>query len=321
MPPLQPRHLGAPFYRALVLLVLAMAAGIAAGVWWQQPYLGPLTPLPALLSMILIPWLLGVGALAVLGRLLAAWWAPGLMVSRSLLLLTAVVATWQFGLSWWESGKILAAPQVPLTNLFEVNVFLLILLVLGGLWLEWVERTPAWGVGVAWLAGAVLAFLAWLWGAEQAGPRQVVPALQSYWLPIHVSVTMLAYAAFTLAAAVAGVGLWQWYRRRALAMLCQAETWAFRAISLGFPLLTLGIFLGALWAYEAWGGYWSWDPKETWALITWLIYAAYLHARLQRRLSPLALAWWVWAGFLVMLFCFLGVNIFLSGLHSYGGLI
>jgi len=109
-------------------------------------------------------------------------------------------------------------------------------------------------------------------------------------------------------------------KARGLPKAIVAENIAFRAVSLGFPLFTLAIFLGAVWAYEAWGGYWSWDPKETWALITWLVYASYLHARLQGKVSTRGLCWWVVLAWLVMMFCFLGVNLFLSGLHSYGQL-
>ena len=89
---------------------------------------------------------------------------------------------------------------------------------------------------------------------------------------------------------------------------------------MGFAFFTIATVLGALWAAEAWGGYWSWDPKETWALIVWLNYAAWLHMRLIGGVRGVMLAWWSLAGLLVTTFAFLGVNIFLSGLHSYGTL-
>ena len=94
----------------------------------------------------------------------------------------------------------------------------------------------------------------------------------------------------------------------------------YRAISIGFAFFTVATILGALWAAEAWGSYWSWDPKETWALIVWLNYAAWLHMRLIKGLRGTVLAWWSLVGLLVTTFAFLGVNIFLSGLHSYGTL-
>ncbi|WP_177314571.1 cytochrome c biogenesis protein CcsA, partial [Burkholderia ubonensis] len=94
----------------------------------------------------------------------------------------------------------------------------------------------------------------------------------------------------------------------------------YKSIAVGFAFFTIATILGALWAAEAWGGYWSWDPKETWALIVWLNYAAWLHMRLMKGLRGTAAAWWALTGLIVTTFAFLGVNMFLSGLHSYGQL-
>ena len=94
----------------------------------------------------------------------------------------------------------------------------------------------------------------------------------------------------------------------------------YKAIAVGFAFFTIATVLGALWAADAWGGYWSWDPKETWALIVWLNYAAWLHMRLVKGLRGTVAAWWALAGLAVTTFAFLGVNMFLSGLHSYGTL-
>ncbi|SEQ82120.1 c-type cytochrome biogenesis protein CcsB [Giesbergeria anulus] len=94
----------------------------------------------------------------------------------------------------------------------------------------------------------------------------------------------------------------------------------YKAIAVGFAFFTIATVLGALWAAEAWGGYWSWDPKETWALIVWLNYAAWLHMRLMKGLRGTVSAWWALVGLAVTTFAFLGVNMFLSGLHSYGTL-
>jgi cytochrome c-type biogenesis protein CcsB len=93
---------------------------------------------------------------------------------------------------------------------------------------------------------------------------------------------------------------------------------SYRTIGLGFPLLTIGIIAGAVWANEAWGSYWSWDPKETWALITWLVFAAYLHARITRGWQGRRPAILAASGFVVVWVCYLGVNILGKGLHSYG---
>src|SRR6185369_14324535 len=98
------------------------------------------------------------------------------------------------------------------------------------------------------------------------------------------------------------------------------EELQYRAIAIGFAFFTVATILGALWAAEAWGSYWQWDPKETWALIVWLNYAAWLHMRLTKGLRGAALAWWAVVGLVVVTFAFLGVNMFLSGLHSYGKL-
>ena len=94
----------------------------------------------------------------------------------------------------------------------------------------------------------------------------------------------------------------------------------YKSIAVGFAFFTIATVLGALWAAEAWGGYWSWDPKETWALIVWLNYAAWLHMRLMKGLRGTVAAWWALGGLGVTTFAFIGVNMFLSGLHSYGTL-
>jgi cytochrome c-type biogenesis protein CcsB len=93
---------------------------------------------------------------------------------------------------------------------------------------------------------------------------------------------------------------------------------SYRIIGLGFPLLTIGIIAGGVWANEAWGSYWSWDPKETWALITWLVFAAYLHSRITRGWQGKKPAILAAAGFVVVWICYLGVNLLGKGLHSYG---
>jgi cytochrome c-type biogenesis protein CcsB len=95
------------------------------------------------------------------------------------------------------------------------------------------------------------------------------------------------------------------------------DEFSYRIIGMGFPMLSLGIITGAAWANSAWGTYWSWDPKETWSFIVWYIYAAYLHARITRGWKGRKAAWLSIAGFAATLFCYLGVNLFLSGLHSY----
>jgi cytochrome c-type biogenesis protein CcsB len=140
--------------------------------------------------------------------------------------------------------------------------------------------------------------------------RVVSEAGGSYWL---------GYAAVSVFI-TAGI---LWGRRRIaekLPALDVLDDVMYKSIAVGFAFFTIATVLGALWAAEAWGGYWSWDPKETWALIVWLNYAAWLHMRLMKGLRGTVAAWWALAGLAVTTFAFLGVNMFLSGLHSYGTL-
>ncbi len=136
----------------------------------------------------------------------------------------------------------------------------------------------------------------------------VVPALQSSWLAVHVITAIIAYSAFALAASIALLQLKNNPTN---------DTNIFKIVATGFATLTLSIVLGAIWAEQAWGRYWSWDPKETWALISWIIYAIYLHLHRQRKWRGRNANILVVIGFIIVLFTFFGVNYLLSGLHSY----
>lgn len=152
----------------------------------------------------------------------------------------------------------------------------------------------------------------------QAGP--VVPALNSYWIAIHVSAAIIASGLFTLAGVA---GILYLVRREGLSRLptrAELERVAHRAIVLAFPLWTFAVIAGALWADKAWGRYWGWDPKEVWAFITWIAYAAYLHARATAGWRGRSVTIVQLAAFGCLLFNLVGVNIFLGGLHSYSGL-
>ena len=151
--------------------------------------------------------------------------------------------------------------------------------------------------------------------------EQLVPALQSYWLTIHVTAAIVSFGAFTV-----GAGLTVLYllRRRAErpGRLPSAETLdrvAYRVHAFAFPLWTFAVMAGAIWAEDAWGRYWGWDPKETWALVTWVVYAAYLHARATAGWRGRGAAWIALAGYACFLFNYFGVNIWITGLHSYAG--
>ncbi|KKL21655.1 hypothetical protein LCGC14_2443250, partial [marine sediment metagenome] len=177
---------------------------------------------------------------------------------------------------------------------------------------------------------AAVAFQLWYSFDRQADQIQpLVPALQSYWMKIHVPANFIGYGAFSIAAMI-GVAylivVWRQQKNptsawvKTMPSLNVMDDLMYKTIALGFAFFTLATILGALWAAEAWGGYWSWDPKETWALIVWLNYAAWLHMRLTKGWHGKPMAWWAIVGLFVTLFAFLGVNMFLSGLHSYGEL-
>jgi len=225
---------------------------------------------------------------------------------------------------WYESYLIGAdIGHIPISNLYEV--FVLFCLITALLYLHYEKRyaTRKLGAFVLLVIAAAVGFTLWYSFTREAQEIQpLVPALQSYWMKIHVPANFIGYGAFSLAAMV-GVA-WLLAARGTLASrlppLVVMEDLMYKAIAIGFAFFTLATILGALWAAEAWGTYWQWDPKETWALIVWLNYAAWLHLRLTKGLRGAVLAWWAVIGLLVTTFAFLGVNMFLSGLHSYGTL-
>lgn len=153
--------------------------------------------------------------------------------------------------------------------------------------------------------------------------RALMPALNSNWLVYHVSTVIVAYSAFAVSFAIALIFL---LRDRAkpgsfwdnhLPDKTKLDILSYRAARLGLVFLTITIILGALWAEQAWGNYWTWDPKETWSLITWLIYAMYLHLRMGKGIQGKTAAVIAVIGFLCVLFTYVGVNALLPGLHSY----
>lgn len=233
-------------------------------------------------------------------------------------------------LRWHESYLFdMDMGHAPVSNLYEV--FILLFIITAAVYLSFERRYQAKAMGafVMFLVSAGVFFGIWLDSIGQGDIKPLVPALQSYWMKIHVPMNFVGYGAFAVAC---GAGMAYLLRHRLEAKggdsrmlkifptLDQLDQLAYKSVAVGFPAFTLATILGAVWAAEAWGGYWSWDPKETWALIVWLVYGAYLHARVSHGWHGKALAWWAVAGFLVTIFCFLGVNMYLSGLHSYGRL-
>lgn len=282
---------------------------------------------------------------------------------------------------WYESHQIAAAVgHIPVSNLFEVFVMFAWMTAAFYLYFEQHYRNRSLGAFVMLIVSVSVGFLAWYnfaRGAQEIQP--LVPALQSWWMKLHVPANFIGYGTFALAAMVAlayllktsaARGLWiglvavpgvlvvlpllgvmamggaEAAGASAKALRMVGGTVAFfaaaialrrpinratpglevmddlmyKAIAVGFAFFTIATILGAFWAAEAWGGYWSWDPKETWALIVWLNYAAWLHMRLMKGLRGAPAAWWALVGLAVTSFAFLGVNMFLSGLHSYGEL-
>jgi cytochrome c-type biogenesis protein CcsB len=225
---------------------------------------------------------------------------------------------------WYESYLIgTDVGHIPVSNLYEVFILFSMITAMFYLYYEQRYQTRQLGPFVLLVISAAVGFLLWYTVARDAAEIQpLVPALQSWWMKIHVPANFIGYGTFALAAMVGSAYLLKSHGILAdrLPSLDVLDDVMYKAISVGFAFFTVATILGALWAAEAWGGYWSWDPKETWALIVWLNYAAWLHMRLMSGLRGRAAAWWALIGLVVTTFAFLGVNMFLSGLHSYGKL-
>jgi cytochrome c-type biogenesis protein CcsB len=227
----------------------------------------------------------------------------------------------------WKESYASGYGHAPLSNLYESVVFFSWTIILIYIFIELKYKYRIVG---AFVVPFALLGMAWAQLGIQSGIEPLVPALQSNWLLYHVVTCFLGYAAFAVACGISIM-----YLVKANSEERGGSTPAgglmgmfppirvlddlnYRAIMIGFPLLTLGIITGAAWANYAWGTYWSWDPKETWSLIVWFIYAAFLHARFTRGWVGKRAAWLSIIGFAATIFCYLGVNLFLSGLHSYG---
>lgn len=192
-----------------------------------------------------------------------------------------------------------------------------------------------------WFAGGFVLALAAIFLAYGVtwyeGTMPPVPSLQSYWAKIHVPIVVSSYAAFLVSFVFSCIYLLKYYAQRRVAQvhgeqlepgpvgrwlaaipsLPQLDVIVYRAVAIGLPLISVGIITGAMWAKEAWGAYWQWDPKETAALFSWIIYLAYMHLHTRHAWRGLRTSWVSVVGFLSIIFCYLGVNIWISGLHSY----
>jgi cytochrome c-type biogenesis protein CcsB len=238
------------------------------------------------------------------------------------------------------------AGYAPLSNLFESLVFLIFGMLAIFLVVQFTLKPKVFGVVAAPLTMLLIGFASVL-PARIKDAHPLMPALQSYWLKIHVSLMLISYAAFLLAFASAVIYLFVYYTKgkkenqgggasgggmlvlesgpavggKLSAQMLFLDDLTYRLILVGFPVLAIGIITGGMWANHAWGTYWSWDPKETWSFITWLVYAGYLHARLTREWRDHRAAWMSVVGFVSVLVTYLGVNYLAQGLHTYGSLL
>ena len=220
--------------------------------------------------------------------------------------------------------------HIPVSSLYEVFILFVVMTALIYLYYEQKYKTRTLGGFVMMVLTAAVVFILWYIFDKDAHVIQpLVPALKSWWMKIHVPANFVGYGTFSIAAMV---GLAYLITAKVAAKnpdstfvkrmpsLEVMDDLMYKNIALGFAFFTIATVLGAMWAAEAWGGYWSWDPKETWALIVWLNYAAWLHIRMSKGWRGTPMAWWALIGLLITTFAFLGVNMFLSGLHSYGEL-
>ena len=261
------------------------------------------------------------------------------------------------------------AGYFPLSNLYESLLFLTWTLVSIYLYLEFKTKSKLLGAILLPIALLINGFANLTLSADMQKSSPLVPALQSNWLMMHVSMMMLSYGTLIIGSLLCILflvlsklqdvdlqlidespslvfykNIFDYYEAKVLLeenevssnkiiplkegvqeiaflkLLKTLDNWSYRIIGLGFPFLTIGIIAGGVWANEAWGSYWSWDPKETWALITWLIFATYLHSRITKGWEGKKTAILGGLGFFVIWICYLGVNFLGKGLHSYGWL-
>lgn len=229
----------------------------------------------------------------------------------------------------------------PLSNLYESLIFLCWGISFLQLIIEFKTKSRLIGSITAPILFFICSFSSLTLPIEMQKALPLVPSLQSNWLMMHVSMMMISYSTLIVGSLLSLLYLaFSTAKERGeyklnsenqvqistnlalnnskISLLDTIDTWSYRIIGIGFPFLTIGIISGAVWANEAWGSYWSWDPKETWALITWLVFAVYLHSRIIKGWEGQKAAWVGSFGFFVIWICYLGVNFLAKGLHSYG---
>jgi cytochrome c-type biogenesis protein CcsB len=272
-------------------------------------------------------------------------------LGQSSILGATVVIFFILGSRW------MVASYFPLSNLYESLLFLTWILLVVYLYLETKTKTKVIGAVLVPVTLFISGFANLTLSPEMQKSSPLVPALQSNWLMLHVSMMLLSYGTLIMGSLLCLLFLvisknkeidfqtmdrsslplfnimMEYYEVKVglaspeiselgkLKLLQSLDNWSYRIIGLGFPFLTIGIISGGVWANEAWGSYWSWDPKETWALITWLVFASYLHARITKGWVGKKTAILGSLGFVVIWICYLGVNFLGKGLHSYGWIV
>ena len=223
-----------------------------------------------------------------------------------------------FILRWIESYE-KGYGHIPLSNLYESLVFFALTIAVICLFLEWKYKTPYINAFAMPLAFIAIAYAALKGGTTEIQP--LIPALKSNWLTVHVLTCFLGYAGFAIAF---GISLMFIFKKTYSGSITDRlpeddilDELTRQTVMFGFLFLTLGIITGAIWANSAWGSYWTWDPKETWSLITWFVYAIFLHLKYMREWNGTRLAVISIIGFAAVMFTYFGVN-YLPGLHSYG---
>ncbi len=243
----------------------------------------------------------------------------------------AVMAT-VIGFGMHAAGMLfrgLAAHRVPWANMYEFSSTAALAMTFAYLVLLGLNRRARWlGLPVSFI---VLLTLGLAYTVLYTDAEELVPALHSYWLYIHVTAAVLSTGAFGVSTVATVLYLVKSATEEGkLSRLSGVlervpssgtlDRTAYRVIAFIFPLWTFAVIAGAIWAQKAWGRYWGWDPKETWSFIVWVIYAAYLHARATHGWKGRAAAWIALAAFMCVMFNYFGVNVLISGKHSYAGL-
>jgi cytochrome c-type biogenesis protein CcsB len=262
-------------------------------------------------------------------------------VSKGLVGISNILFMLTLSIRWISEG------YFPLSNLYESLIFLSWGISFIHLIIEYKTQSRLIGSIATPLMFFLSGFSSLTLPTDMQKALPLVPSLQSNWLMMHVSMMMVSYATLILGSLLSILYLafisFSGQKNQGtlenststtnttstlsttssvtyskLSLLQTVDIWSYRIIGLGFPFLTIGIISGAVWANEAWGSYWSWDPKETWALITWLVFAIYLHSRLLKGWQGKQAAILGSCGFFVIWICYLGVNFLGKGLHSYG---